>query len=272
MSTSLAGKVAIVTGAANGIGLSVARRLRDGGAQIMMADIDEDALEREAAEMEASEGPEIRHFAGDLREKLTQANLLSATLDSFDRVDILVNASRQVLRTDVLDPADTSVETLLSQNLMTSLRLSQLVARRMVQQAGESPSEGPPLQAGAIVNLSSIAASRTQAHMLAYSISCAALEQATRALAVALAPQAIRVNAVAFGSVMSASLKDVLRDDADMRERIAAGTPLGRIGRAREVAEAVAYLVCDASSFVTGHVLTVDGGRTLIDPATDCWH
>lgn len=270
MSASLAGKVAIVTGAANGIGLSIARRLRDGGALVMMADIDEDALEREAAEMAASEGPELRHFAGDLREKLTQANLLSATLDAFDRVDILVNASRQVMATDVLDPSDTSVETLLSQNLMTALRLSQLVARRMVQQASENGSE--TVQAGAIVNLSSIAASRTQAHMLAYSISCAALEQATRALAVALAPHAIRVNAVAFGSVMSASLKEALREDGEMRERIAQGTPLGRVGRARDVAEAVAYLACDDAGFVTGHVLTVDGGRTLIDPVSVCWH
>jgi 7-alpha-hydroxysteroid dehydrogenase len=87
------------------------------------------------------------------------ANLLSATLDSFDRIDILVNASRQILTTDPLDPTDGSVQTLLDQNMFAALRLSQAVANRMIAQAEEDGSEDGPV--GSIVNISSIAARRT---------------------------------------------------------------------------------------------------------------
>jgi 7-alpha-hydroxysteroid dehydrogenase len=85
-------------------------------------------------------------------------------------------------------------------------------------------------------------------------------------MAVALSEHRIRVNAVAIGSVMSASLRDALKDDSDLRGRVTDATPLGRIGEADEVAEAVQYLASESSSFVTGQILTVDGGRTLIDP------
>jgi 7-alpha-hydroxysteroid dehydrogenase len=101
---------------------------------------------------------------------------------------------------------------------------------------------------------------------MAYSISSAALDQMTRSLAVALAPYRIRVNAVAFGSVMSASLKDTLREHGNFREDIECHTPLGRIASATELAEAVQYLACDGSSFMTGQIMTMDGGRTLLDP------
>ena len=161
-----------------------------------------------------AESDNIRFFAGDMRQKLAQANLLSATLDAFEEVDILVNACRQVAASDPLNPDDDAVETLMQQNLMTALRMSQLVARRMIKQAKESRKG----TAGAIVNLSSIAARRTHPDLMAYSISSAALDQMTRSLAVALAPHRIRVNAVAFGSVMSASLKHTLREHADYRD------------------------------------------------------
>ena len=88
----------------------------------------------------------------------------------------------------------------------------------------------------------------------------------TRSLAVALAPERIRVNAVAFGSVMSASLKETLKDNREYRKTIEDITPLGRIAAPNELADAVQYLASDGSAFVTGQVLTVDGGRSLLDP------
>ncbi len=260
MSFSISGKTAIVTGGANGIGLAIGRHFADKGANVMFADIDEKQLVRELGKNE--EGSSTRYFAGDLREKLTLANLLSATIDAFEQVDILVNASRQVMVSDPLNPDDDAVEMLLRQNLMTALRTSQLVAKRMIKQA-EDREEGP---AGTIVNLSSIAARRTHPDLLAFSVSSAALDQMTRSLAVALAPHRIRVNAVAFGSVMSASLQDTLRENRDYRADIEEHTPLGRIASSAELAEAVQYLACDSSGFMTGQIMTVDGGRTLLDP------
>lgn len=267
MSFAITGKTAIVTGAANGVGLAIGRHFAKKGANVVFADMDEKALCHEIGE-DADKEENVRMFAGDLRKKLTIANLLSATIDAFERVDILVNASRQVMETDPLDPDDTSVDELLQQNAVTAFRVSQAVARRMIKQAdGET---GHPI--GSIVNLSSIAARRAHPDLLAYSVSSAASDQMTRSLAVALAPHGIRVNAVAFGSVMSASLKGSLKDHDDVREAIVENTPLHRIASPGEVSDAVQYLASDASAFVTGQIITVDGGRTLLDPAAVSAH
>ena len=137
-----------------------------------------------------------------------------------------------------------------------------MVAKRMIKQAEGSDAR----MAGTIINVSSIAARRTHPELLGYSVSCAALDQLTRSLAVALAPYRIRVNSVAFGSVMSASLKDTLRDNSDFRADIEEHTPLGRIASATELAETVQFLASEGSGFMTGQIMTIDGGRTLLDP------
>ena len=259
MSFSINGKTAIVTGAANGIGLAIARQFADRGANVMCADMDEKKLAEEWGD-KRDEG-NLRYFAGDLRQRLTIANLISATIDGFDRVDILINASRQVMETDALNVEDTSVATLLDQNLMTALHLTQQVAKRMIKQ-GTEQEEG---QLGSIVNLSSIAARQTHPELMGYSIASAALEQMTRSMALALAPERIRVNAVAFGSVMSASLKSSMIEHSDWRDDIKSNTPLGRIAGPAELTDAVQFLAAESSGFMTGEVITVDGGRSLLD-------
>lgn len=259
MSFSINGKTAIVTGAANGIGLAIARQFADRGANVMCADMDEKKLVEEWGDQ--SEDSNLRYFAGDLRQRLTIANLVSATIDGFERVDILVNASRQIMPTDALNVEDTSVAVLLEQNLMTALQLTQQVAKRMIKQGADQP-EG---QLGSIVNLSSIAARHTCPELMGYSIAAAALEQMTRSMALALAPERIRVNAVAFGSVMSASLKSSVVEHSDWREDIREHTPLGRIAGPSELVDAVQFLAAESSGFMTGEVMTVDGGRSLLD-------
>ncbi len=260
MSFSIAGKTAIVTGAANGIGLAIGRQFAEKGANVMFADMDGKRLVDELGDR--AEDSNVRYFAGDLRERLTIVNLLSATLDAFDQVDVLVNAARQVIPSDPLDSEDDSVITLLNQNLMPALRLSQLVAKRMIKQS-EGREEGA---AGSIINLSSIAARRTHPDLMAYSVSSAALDQMTRSLAVALAPHRIRVNAVAIGSVMSHSLKTTLKDNRTFRQDIEDHTPLNRIAAPSELGDAAQFLASEAAGFMTGQILTLDGGRTLLDP------
>ena len=264
MSFSIQGKTAVVTGAANGVGLAIARHFLDHGANVMLADMDELRLQDEVGARQGDDEATAAYFAGDLREKLTIANLLSATLDRFERVDIVVNASRQMMAAEPLNPDDDAVTTLLNQNLMTSLRVSQVFAKRMIKQAQDDESDGAN---GSIINLSSIAARRTQPDLLAYSVSSAALDQMTRSLAVALAPDRIRVNAIALGSVMSASLKDAIQEHESFREEIIDCTPLNRIASASELAEVAQFLASDGSRFMTGQILTVDGGRTLVDAA-----
>lgn len=262
MTLSIAGKTAIVTGAANGIGLAIARHFQDKGANVMFVDMDEARLEAEVGEEARAEGS-VRMFAGDLRQKLTAVNLLSATMEAFDRVDVLVNASRQVMLSDSMCAEEDAVEELLQQNLMTGLRLAQMTSKRMIQRAEKLGETGGNI--GSIINLSSIAATHTQPGLLGYSISCAAVDQMTRSLALELAPKGIRVNAVAFGSVLSASLQAAIKANPEYLLAIEAGTPLRRIAAASELVETVQFLASDAASFMTGQILTVDGGRSLLD-------
>ncbi|MFD2738198.1 SDR family NAD(P)-dependent oxidoreductase [Sulfitobacter aestuarii] len=262
MSFSISGKTAIITGACDGIGLSIARHLADQGANVMCADANEKRLLEELGDS-PDEG-NVRVFAGDLRQRLTIANLVSATIDAYDQVDILVNAARQVLPTDPLDVEDTSVETLWEQNVKTALQLSQQVARRMIKQA-ESQPEG---QIGSIINLSSIAARQMQPQLMGYAIASAAVQQMTRSMALVLAPHRIRINAISFGSVMSASLRASVADNREWRDDIRSHTPLGRIAAPNELCEAVQFLAAESSGFMTGEVMVIDGGRTLLDPVT----
>ena len=262
MGISLKGKCAIVTGAANGVGLAIARRFATAGANVVLSDMDEENLIEETKILSEENTGQVLAFCGDLREKLTINNLLASTIDNFGSVDILVNASRQVLTSDPLNPESDNFDQLMHQNVTVNFRLSQIVARRMILQAKDKEA-GQII--GAIVNLSSIAATRTQEDILSYSVSSAALDQVTRSMAVSLAPKGIRVNAVSLGSLMSASLRDLMRGNLDLHDQVVDATPLGRIGEAQEAAEAVLFLACDLSNFITGQILTVDGGRSLLD-------
>jgi 7-alpha-hydroxysteroid dehydrogenase len=266
MSFSIQGKTAIVTGAATGIGLAIARHFADKGANVMCADADEKKLVEELGD--APEDGNVRIFAGDLRQRLTIANLVSATIDAFDQVDILVNSARQLQLTDALDVEDTSVPDLLDRNLMTALNLSQYVAKRMIKQ-GEDQEEG---QVGSIINLSSIAAISTQPELMAYAIAAAGVQQMTRSMALVLAPHRIRVNAISFGSVMSGSLQAAVADNREWRDDIRKHTPLGRIAAPNELCETVQYLAAESSGFMTGEVMVLDGGRSLLDAVRAAAH
>lgn len=261
----LSGKSVIVTGAARGIGLAIARRFVRAGASVTLADMDEERLEDEVAALEG-EGFEGRAqaFYGDLREKLSMTNLMAATLDAYDGIDVLINAGRLLLPSDPLDPKADNLEATLAQNVVANLRLSQIAARRMIERAREE--EEPSDRA--ILNLSSVHAARSGPELMAFSIGCAALEQMTRILALTLAPKHIRVNAIAIGGVPGGSLAEALPSVEDLPETLAGVTPLGRTGLPGECAEAALYLASPAASFVTGQILGVDGGRSLPDPLT----
>lgn len=262
MPISLGARTAIITGAAQDIGLALARRFLEAGARVMLADADEKALLAAEAELDA-EKDRLAHFHYVAQDRLSIANLIAATIDRFDRIDILVNgAPAMVAHGAFLDLGTEQFDAGFGVNVRAVFQLSQAAAKRMVQQA-EDDEEGPP---GVIVNLSSIASSRTVSELLTLSVSCAALDQLTRSMAASLAPHGIRVNAVALGGVLTDRLRAAMREDDDLREDMIRATPLGRLGDLDEAAEAAVFVASDHASYITGQVIAVDGGRTLLDP------
>lgn len=259
---SVSSKSCIVTGAANGVGLAIARRFAEEGARVVLADIDEENLLKQVDALRADD-LDVQPFVGDLGQRLNVANLLSATIDAYDRIDILANASRKVALSDPLDLSEDMLSDLFDRNVGANLRLTRAVVNKMIKQSEDHDKKEP---AGTIVNLTSIAACRTLPGMTGFSVASAALEQLTRSLAVAFAPHRIRVNAIAIGSVKSATLEDAMKADENLRDLVINATPTGRIGEAEEAAEAALFLASEQASFITGQILSVDGGRSLIDP------
>jgi len=259
MGISLEGKTAVVTCTPQGMGRVIAQRFLDAGARVMLAD------GRERGDEIKLDGDPDRHARLQYvsADRLSIANLIAATVDRFGRIDILVNGAPAAgspgsfldLETDEFDGA-------IGGNVRSVFQLSQAVARRMIQQHSDA-GEGP---AGAIVNISSIAARRTVPELLSYSVTCAALDQLTRSMAASLAPEAIRVNAVALGGVLTERLREALRENGDLREDMIRVTPMGRLAEMDEAAEAALFLASDHAGFITGQIVSVDGGRTLLDP------
>lgn len=262
MSYRLEGRAAIVTGAGGGVGRAIAKRFSEAGVNVMMADADESQLGSTKDLVGADASGAVEAFHCDVCRKLDTNNLLAATLSAFDRIDIVVNAARRIDSGDFFDIKEKVFDEVMETNLKSAFVLGQAASRKMIQQAEDR--EEPCT--GAIVNVSSIAARRTHAHLLPFSVSCAALDQLTRSMAVALAPTGVRVNGIALGGVMTRNIREAMKESEDLRDEITAVTPVGRIGEPAEAAELALFLASDAASFVTGQILSVDGGRSLLDP------
>jgi glucose 1-dehydrogenase len=250
---SLTGKVAIVTGAAKGIGLACAERLAADGAKVVIAEIDEAAGESAANDI-AQDGREATFVHCDVSKKLDVRNLVTATLDAYGAIDILVNNAGIVAGGDFLEISEADFDRVLAVNLKGAFLVGQSVARQMVEQL---KSGGKP---GAIINMSSINAVFAIPTQVPYSVSKGGMNQLTKVMALSLSPHGIRVNAIGPGSIMTDMLQSVV-SDKDARQRILSRTPLGRIGDPAEIAAIAAFLASDDASYITGQTIYADGGR-----------
>jgi NAD(P)-dependent dehydrogenase (short-subunit alcohol dehydrogenase family) len=253
----LDGRVAIVTGGAKGIGLAIATHFVAEGAKVVIADIDAAAGEQAVA---ALGGENVARFvATDVAETLDSRNLIAETLGAFSgHVDILVNNAGIVHGADFLELKEADFDRVLRINLKGAFMVSQCAARQMVAQVKEGR------KPGAIVNMSSINAKVAIPNQLAYSVSKGGLSQLTNAMAIALAPHGIRVNAIGPGSIMTDMLSTV-NTNREAKRALLSRTPLGRIADPAEIASVAAFLASDDASYITGQTIFADGGRLALN-------
>ena len=261
MINNLKNKTAIVTGASNGIGMEIGRKFLLAGANVVFSDYAKFDLESLISGISSDNG-NAHSFYGNMQDKLAVNNLIATTLNKFERVDILVNANRIIIPSNPLDEKEGALEKSLSQNLIATLNVSQFFAKSVIKQTKNRKNSEI---VGSIINLTSIAANQTIPEMMPYSVTCAALNQMTRSLAVSLAKNGIRVNAISLGSIMSSSLRLNLHGNPELQDSIIDATPLGYIAEPGEVADLALFLSSDSAKFLTGQVVTIDGGRSILN-------
>jgi len=251
----LDGKVALVTGAARGIGLAIAKRYVAEGAKVVIADINGEAGAAEAARLGKALCLFVKTDVGDANDA---GNAVKATCAAFGGLDILVNNAGTIHGADFLDIAEADFDRVLRVNLKGTFLVGQAAARQMVAQvkAGKA--------AGAIINLSSVNAVVAIPNQVPYCVSKGGVDQLTKVMALALAPHGIRVNAIGPGSIMTEILKAVATDK-EAKRRLLARTPLGRIGEPDEVASVALFLASAEAAYITGQTIYPDGGRLALN-------
>ena len=247
------GKVAVVTGAANGIGAACVRLFAASGAAVALWDIDATAAQSLAAEL-ASAGARARGFAGNVARSGEVAAALAATVAAFGRIDVLINNAGIFRAAEFLDIAEADWDAVIDVNLKGAFLVGQAVAREMVKTGG-----------GAIVNMSSVNGVTAIASIASYNASKGGIDQLTRVMALSLADRGIRVNAVAPGTIATELAQKAVLGSAEAAARIMSRTPLRRLGQPDEVAAVCAFLASDAASYMTGEVVYVDGGRLALN-------
>lgn len=249
---SLENKVAIVTGAAQGIGFAIAKRFVSDGAKVVIADID-DTKGEEAVEDLQTIG-EAMYIHCNVAERLDVRNMVAETLNAYGDIDILVNNAGIVAGADFLELEEDDFDRVLSINLKGTFLCSQAVARHMVEkiEGGGEP--------GCIINMSSVNSVLAIPSQVPYCVSKGGVSQLTKSTALALAPHGIRVNAIGPGSIMTEMLSAV-NSDREARNRLMSRTPLLRIGEPAEIAGVAAFLASADAGYITGQTIFADGGR-----------
>ena len=245
---SMDGKVAVVTGSTRGIGRAIAEGLAGAGAAVTVNGRNSDSTQKAAAEIAAG-GSKTLAVAADVSDAADVERLINSTVSKFGRLDVLVNNAGI---SPYYKAAETVTEAewdeIMKVNLKSVFLCCQAASRVMI-----------PQKSGRIINMSSIGGQVALPKLFAYTAAKGAIDQMTRALAVEWAPYGIRVNAIAPAYVET-DLTKGLRNNPKLRDELIRHVPLGRLGEPAEVVGAAIYLASDASSYVTGHVLTIDGG------------
>jgi len=247
---SMQGRVAVVTGAARGIGRAIAEKLASLGAAVVIADMLAELAEQTAGEIAGLNHTQTLSLKVDVTDTKSSADMVEQALSHFGRLDILVNNAGITRDMLILRMEEADWDAVINVNLKGAFNCSKAVIRTMMKQ-----------RYGRIVNISSVSGQAGQAGQTNYSASKAGLIGFTKALAREVASRQITVNAVAPGFIPTSLTNDL---SEELKKSILTATPTGRMGKPEEIAAAVAFLASEEAAYITGQVLAVDGGMAMM--------
>ncbi|SDT15313.1 NAD(P)-dependent dehydrogenase, short-chain alcohol dehydrogenase family [Mucilaginibacter mallensis] len=241
-------KVAIVTGGASGLGLATAAKLVESNNRTIIIGRNEQNLQDTAAQL----GELCSYKVFDLNNLKAIPQLITEIINEYGKIDLLVNNAGINMKKAFTEVSDEDFEQIIQTNLTSVFVLSREVVKVML-----------PTKSGCIINISSMAAQYGIPYVIAYTASKTAIEGMTKAMAVELSPEGIRVNCVAPGFIATDMSAKALDSDPQRKQKVLSRTPMGKLGLPEDVAEAIVYLASDAAKYVTGVVLPVDGGNSI---------
>jgi len=246
----LENKVAVITGAAQGIGRAIAERYVREGAHVLISDLDLERSETTAREI-ANDAERCSATCCDVTDAAQVRDLIALAIERYGRIDIVVANAGIGIAAKVVDITEAEFDAVMDVNVKGVFLTAQTAARAMQKQAG----------GGAIINIGSIAGKRALPDQLPYCISKAAVNHMTAVMGVALASDGIRVNAIGPGSVNTELMRKMVMASPEQRRTVLSRTPMGRAGEPEEIASVAVFLASDDASYVTGQVIFPDGGR-----------
>jgi NAD(P)-dependent dehydrogenase (short-subunit alcohol dehydrogenase family) len=241
-------KIAVVTGGGSGLGYAIAQKFTENGITTIIAGRDTIKLDNAKEAL----GSLCYAMPCDVSDLKSVPAFVQGIIDQFGQIDILVNNAGINMKKEFTAVTDEDFQNILTTNVTAVFALSREVVKYMLTR-----------KSGSIINISSMAAQYGLPKVIAYSASKTAIDGMTRAMAVELSPNGIRVNAIAPGFIYSAMTAKALDSDPERKAKVFGRTPMGHMGQPEDIGNAALYLASDAAKYVTGVVLPVDGGNSI---------